>query len=126
MVNLEKLLEQYPAKDYSPKWDPEPNPDFVYKHPTEEERLAVSFSNPFLGMKHTEETLKKMRKPKKNKENYRGPKSASHRKAISEAQKGVPWTENDWKSRTATCPHCGVTGIKSNITRWHKKCRGEG
>ena len=81
-------------------------------------------NNGFFGKSHTTETLKKMCKPKSTTEKYKKPKSKSHSNNISKAQKGVPWTENDWKSKTATCEHCGLTTIKSNITRWHSdKCK---
>ena len=75
--------------------------------------------NGFFGKKHKEETLTKLRKPKSCTENYKKPKSKSHAKNISRAQKGVPWTEKKRKNTTSTCIHCGFTSIKANITRWH-------
>jgi hypothetical protein len=124
-VNVKKLLEQYPGKDYSPKWDIPHNPDYVYEPPTEEEMEQVSLSNPFRGMKHTEETLQQMRKPRKNTENMKGPKSPEHVANMVKAMTGRKWEEGRRKSLTETCPHCGVTTITVNIKRWHKKCRGE-
>ena len=75
--------------------------------------------NGFYGKKHTEETLNKLKKPKSCSENYKKPKSNSHKQNISKARKGVPWSKNKRKHSTATCVHCGLTTIKSNITRWH-------
>lgn len=87
-------------------------------------QLSDEYVNPFQGLKHTEETKRLMSRSRKNNKNYFGPKSKSHKQNISKAQQGIPWTEADRKSKTATCPHCGLTSIKANITRWHgDKCK---
>jgi len=75
--------------------------------------------NGFYGKHHSEESLNKLRNPKKTNVNYRKPKSKSHARNISKAQKNVPWTENKRKSMESSCEHCGLTTIKSNITKWH-------
>lgn len=81
-------------------------------------------NNGFYGQKHTEETLKKMRKPKSSTINYFKPKSATHRENISKAQKGLKWTDKHRISKTSKCIHCGIETIKTNITRYHNdKCK---
>jgi hypothetical protein len=77
------------------------------------------YLNGFYGKKHSKESLAKISKPKSSAINYKKPKSKSHARNISKAQKGVSWTENKRKSMEATCIHCGFTTIKSNITKWH-------
>ena len=47
-------------------------------------------SSAMKGFKHSPETIFKMKKPKSNKENYRGPKTKNHAKAISNALKNKP------------------------------------
>lgn len=63
--------------------------------------LVTGEKNHFYGKKHTEETLKKLKKPKSEdaKENYK-----------------KSWSER--KERVFTCPHCQKTGGE-NIKRWH-------
>lgn len=81
-------------------------------------------TNGWRGQKHTEETLKKLRKPKSSTKNYFKPKSESHRKNISEAQKGVQWSETHRKNATGECIYCGIVATKTNIARWHnEKCK---
>ena len=72
-------------------------------------------NNGFYGKKHTEETLAKMRKPKSNTDNYRKPKSASHRKNMLG---NTNWKHRDY-TKKETCIHCGFEAMKTNITRWH-------
>lgn len=57
------------------------NPNFGKKHPNIN---RLDFNNGWLGKKHKEETLEKMRKPK----------TEEHKKKISEATKGrIPWNK---------------------------------
>jgi hypothetical protein len=76
-------------------------------------------NNGFYGQKHTEETLKKMRKPKSLTANYFKPKSTTHKENMSKAKKGSTWTDTSRMSKISKCIHCGTEGIKVNITRYH-------
>lgn len=65
----------------------------VKKHKHSTEYIG---KNGFAGLKHTEETLQKMRKPKADVTRMRYPKSASHRNNIRKAVTGRAWY-NDGK-----------------------------
>lgn len=66
------------------------------------EKARTARSSAMKGRKLTEEQKAKLRGPKKNKENYKGPKSEEHRKNISKALKGKKkseeWMQNLRKS----------------------------
>ena len=87
------------------------------------------------GFKHSEETKQKMRKPKteEHKKKLQKPKSEKHCKNISLGKKGKE-APNKGKSspnkgrvspkkgvsqEVIKCPHCGKSGGKSNMKRWH-------
>ena len=88
--------------------------------------LTAGAKNGFFGRTHTEETKDKMRKPKseETKRRMRKPKSKEHAKNIGNARKNIPWSKEEKETRQSICKHCGITSIKSNITRWHDdNCR---
>jgi hypothetical protein len=81
-------------------------------------------NNGFYGMTHSEETLQKMRKPKKSTVNMSYPKSQEHRNNISKSRKGKSWTNHSRLSMMSKCKYCGMETIKTNITRYHnEKCK---
>lgn len=94
------------------------------------------------GWHHTEETLEKLRKPKKNKVNYK--KTEEHKRKLSKAKKGIklparseafknnlrkPKSEEFKKRVSATmtgvskakiqCPFCKKEGGANVMRRWH-------
>ena len=76
------------------------------------EKAKNARSEALKGIPRSEEVRAKLRKPKRNRDNYKKPKSETHRKNMSLAQKG----------RThliKICPHCGKSGSAPTISRWH-------
>jgi hypothetical protein len=72
------------------------------------EETRAKFVEIHTGMKHTEESKQKMRKPK-------APFTDEHRAKIKEARalQVIP------KQAIVTCPHCGKQGGSGTMPRWH-------
>lgn len=127
-MSIDPLFESLKEFPYDSEWD-------------DLERIASwgDFKG-FRGRTHSEETKKRMSEAHKGKTF-----SEKTRKKLSEANKGKPRTESQLEAlrrhnakprsaesnakrsaatkgipqATATCPHCGLTGSKGNIARWH-------
>jgi hypothetical protein len=69
-------------------------------------------SNALKGVPRPEWVKEKLRKPKHNKQNYKKPKSETHKKSIGLSLKGRI-------HKTSTCIHCNTTAAAFNISRWH-------
>jgi hypothetical protein len=100
-------------------------------------------NNPFFGKKHSIETKEHLSRVKTG--STLPPRSDAHRRALSEANKGKPLTQEKRESLKAfsfkggsdhpfagglpeymklTCTHCGKTMAKGLHTRWHgDKCK---
>lgn len=76
------------------------------------EETRAKLSRVHLGLKHTEESKQKMRKPK-------APFSEEHRKKLSE--KALSQTNNKFRGKQdiVVCPHCGKAGGALTMPRWH-------
>jgi hypothetical protein len=97
----------------------------VAKKIMESRRSYEGDNNPFYGKTHSEESKKKMRKPKSNSQNMK--KTEETKKKIAEAITGKPKSEEakenmrkaKAKEPKRTCPHCGKEGKGGNMTRYH-------
>lgn len=102
------------------------NPAYGKKH-TEEHKaylreISLGEKNVNYGKKHSEESRKKMSESKKKLVGEKHPHFGKDlmkketKKRFSEMYKGKPRKK---PHDIVSCPHCGASGIKPNMIRWH-------
>lgn len=100
--------------------------------------IAERINTPSLKLKgfkrpHTEETKAKLRRPKENKQNYKKPKSETHRESIRVARLGTTRSQSTKIKLSlckvgktpsqnlvkVVCPFCNKEGQQIAMKRWH-------